>query len=73
MKKEKAKKHLNFSREHLQWLRENYVDRMRDPNFQNLNNNGWIGVNPYKEWLADIKQEMKDTKERIAKFERIVL
>lgn len=73
MKKQKAEEHLRFCREHLEYLRSSYVERMRNQNFQNLNNYAWVGVNPYEEWLADIKQDMKDIKERIAKFERIVL
>lgn len=77
MTKTKAQKHLKWSREHLVYLRESYVEIMRDPNWKRLDCNGWIGMyaggNPFRERLEDIRKEMEETKARIAKFERIVL
>lgn len=61
MKRVKAEKHLGYAREHLQYLREDYVKTMRDPNWKRL------------EKLAELRKDMEETKLRIAKFERIVL
>lgn len=72
MTKTKAQKHLNWAKEHLQYLRESYVEIMRDPNWRRLDCQGWLGGNPFREKLADIRKDMEETKVRIAKFERIV-
>lgn len=73
----KAEKHLVRARENLQYLRESYVETMRNPNWKRLDCGGWVGmyseVNPYREKLSCIRKEMEETKSRIAKFERIVL
>lgn len=34
MTKTKAQKHLSWAKEHLQYLRESYVEIMRDPNWR---------------------------------------
>lgn len=77
MTKQKAEKHLKNAREHFTWIRESYVETMRDPNWKRLDCSGWIGMyaggNPYREKLADLRKDMEETKARIAKFERIVL
>lgn len=77
MTREKAQKHLTRSREHLAYLRESYVETMRNPNWKRLDCGGWIGsyseTNPFRKKLADLRSEMEETKVRIAKFERIVL
>ena len=73
MKRSKAEKHLAYAREHLEFLRESYVETMRNPNWRRLDNCSICGVNPYKEKLQTIREEMKETKTRIAKFERILL
>lgn len=73
----KAEKHLGIARDHLEYLRESYVETMRDPNWKRLDCGGWVGmyseVNPYREKLSCIRKEMEETKLRIANFERIVL
>lgn len=75
MKKEKAKKHLENSRKHLEYLRKSYVSTMRDPSWKTLNTDGWIGSssNPYIEKLNDIRKDMEEIKVRIAKFERMAI
>lgn len=73
MKRAKAEKHLKYAREHLQYLRELYVKRMRDNGWKQLDRESFLENNIYKEMLEGIKKEMEETKERIAKFERIVL
>lgn len=72
MKKEKAKKHLAYRREHLEYLRESYVRTMRDPNWKRLDHDGWSG-NPFREMLDGIKKDMEETKAKIAMFERMVI
>lgn len=65
----KAKKHLEFQREHLQYWREQYVEMKRDKSFQNMYS---IGVNVCLEKEQYILENMAEAKERIAKFERMV-
>lgn len=72
MKKDKAQKHLNRSREHLDYLRADYIEVMRDPNWRRLDCLTMCGNNPFQERLSDLRTDMEETKVRIAKFERIV-
>lgn len=70
----KARKHLEREREHLEYLRECYVENERERTGGLLDirfkcYNGTIRESRRKDYLKDIKE----TKERIAKFERIVL
>jgi hypothetical protein len=60
MTKKKAERHLINSREHLNFLREEYVRAIRM-------GGEYIGLTLIPEILADIH----DTKERIARLERI--
>ena len=73
MKRTKVEKHLARARKHLEYLRESYVETMRNPNWRCLENCSVCGGNPYKEKLQTIREEMEETKTRIAKFERILL
>lgn len=73
MKREKAEKHLRYAREHLQYLREQYVERARDHGWKSLDQMSCTGHNYYFEMLEDIKKEMEETKVKIASYERIVM
>lgn len=73
MKRSKAEKHLIYAREHLEFLREEYVRTVKDPAWKRLNSCTVLGRNPYKEKLQSIREEMEETKARIAKFERVLL
>lgn len=72
MTKTKAQKHLSRAKEHLQYLRESYVETVRDPNWRRLDVNSIGGHNYFRERLAELRKDMEETKVRIAKFERIV-
>lgn len=72
MTKTKAQKHLSRAKEHLQYWREAYVETMRDPNWRRLDTLSIGGHNYFEEKLAEIRENMEETKVRIAKFERIV-
>ena len=72
MTRQKAEKHLKRALEHREYLRSSYVERMRDPNWRRLDSDGWVGGNPFQEWMTDIKKDLKEINERISKFERIV-
>ena len=71
MKREKAEKHLRHAREHLQYLREQYVERARDQGWNSLDQMSCTGHNHYSEMLEGIRKEMEETKAKIARFERI--
>lgn len=73
MTKQKAEKHLKNARECLGWLREEYVETMRDPNWKRLDQPGWIGKGPYTEKMEGLRKRMEEVKERIARLERIAL
>lgn len=73
MKRSKAERHLAYAREHLEYLRESYIETMRNPNWRRLDICFIGGSNPYKEKLQTLREEMEETKTRIAKFERILL
>lgn len=73
MKRDKAEKHLRYAREHLEYLRESYVETMRNPRWRRLDTCFAGGSNPYKEKMQNLREEMEETKTRIAKFERILL
>lgn len=60
MNKEKAIKHLNSARFHLEVLRQGYVRQLRS------------GV-VFVDVISDCRKEMQETKDRIARLERIVL
>ena len=73
MKKEKAERHLRHAREHLQYLRELYVERTRDQGLKSLNQMSCTGHNHYSEMLEGIRKEMEETKAKIARYERIAM
>ena len=73
MTKKKAAKHLKNARECLGWLRKEYVETMRDPNWKRLNQPGWIGKGPYAEKMEDLRKRMEEAKARIARLEKTVL
>lgn len=73
MKKEKAERHLRHAREHLQYLRELYVERTRDQGWKSLNQMSCTGHNHYSEMLEGIRKEMEETKAKIARYERIAM
>lgn len=77
MSRKKAERHLKYAREGLNFWRQAYVEHLRDENWKRLDRDGWIGEyeggNPYREKLAYIRANINEQKDRIAKFQRIVL
>ena len=73
MKRAKAERHLEYSREHLEFLREEYVKTVKDPYWKKLDNCTVLGRNPFEEKVQSIREEMEETKLKIARFERILL
>lgn len=73
MARTKAEKHLRYAKENLQFLREEYVETIRNPNWRMLDRNGVAGNNAYRNRLERIRKEMEEAKSIIAKFERILL
>lgn len=73
MKRAKVEKHLAYSREHLEFLREEYVKTVKNPYWKMLDNYTALGRNPYKEKVRGIREEMEEMKAKIARFERILL
>ena len=73
MERSKVERHLMYAREHLEFLREEYVRTVKDPARKRLNSCTVLGSNPYKERVQSIREDMKETKARIAKFERVLL
>jgi len=72
MKKEKAMKYLKCALETREHLRSNYVELMKDPIWRNLDNDNWLDGNPFQAKVKDIRNDLKEVNERIAKYERIV-
>ena len=73
MKREKAERHLRHAREHLQYLRELYVERTRDQGWKSRNQMSCTGHKHYSEMLEGIRKEMEETKAKIARYERIAM
>lgn len=73
MTKAKAEKHLRYAREDLDNLRESYVEFMRNPNWQQLKTASFFGENYFVRHFAEIRKDMSEVKERIARLERIAL
>ena len=71
-KYEKARKHLINARESLEFWREVYVNNERDNNPSMDLKFHSIGATIREDKRKDILNCIKDAKERIAKFERIV-
>ncbi len=71
---EKARKKLELAKEHLQDDRQNYVHILRSTNramdirFSHLG-----GKTPREKMISDVLEEIKEDKERIARYERIAL
>lgn len=73
MTKQKAARHLKNARECLGWLREEYVEIMRDPNWKRLDHTGFMEKSLYTEKLEDLRKRMEEVRARIARLERIAL
>lgn len=73
MTKAKAQKRLARAKEDLQYLREAYVDALRNANLKRLDTVSVGGHNYFAEKIADLTTEMAEIKTRIAKLERIAL
>lgn len=73
MKRVKAERHLRHAREHLYWLREQYLERVRDHGWKSLDQMSCTGHNYYSEMLEGIRKEMEETKIKIARYERITM
>ena len=73
MTKPKAQKRLARAKEDLQYLREAYVNALRNTNLKRLDTSSVGGHNYFEEKIAGLTSEMSEIKIRIAKLERIAL
>lgn len=65
-------KHYMRAKQRLEFWRNEYVNTMRDNNWQKLDINSVCNHNLFKDRISEIREYINESKKKITKFERLI-